>query len=129
MTALFNFQSLLLVILLLICTCAYAHQLMPAIMDRNKDGNNARNSATVDGNCGSDTGVDLDVMYISSKQPSAFSYAFNGPSSPSRRLLSVLIWKVVEVQTTIDKLFVNYSSIYLSIENIKSLDKKHLDMK
>ncbi|KAK1674335.1 hypothetical protein BDP55DRAFT_612396 [Colletotrichum godetiae] len=38
MTALFNFQSLLLVILLLICTCAYAHQLMPAIMDRNKDG-------------------------------------------------------------------------------------------
>ncbi|KAK2002468.1 DUF1242-domain-containing protein, partial [Colletotrichum falcatum] len=37
-TAIFNFQSLLLVILLLICTCAYLHQLMPAIMDRNKDG-------------------------------------------------------------------------------------------
>ncbi|OBR03787.1 LOW QUALITY PROTEIN: Protein kish [Colletotrichum higginsianum IMI 349063] len=38
MTALFNFQSLLLVILLLVCTCAYVHQLIPAIMDRNKDG-------------------------------------------------------------------------------------------
>ncbi|OHW91920.1 transmembrane protein [Colletotrichum incanum] len=37
-TALFNFQSLLLVILLLVCTCAYVHQLIPAIMDRNKDG-------------------------------------------------------------------------------------------
>ncbi|EFQ33380.1 uncharacterized protein GLRG_08659 [Colletotrichum graminicola M1.001] len=38
MTAIFNFQSLLLVILLLTCTCAYLHQLIPAIMDRNKDG-------------------------------------------------------------------------------------------
>ncbi|KAH9239758.1 hypothetical protein K456DRAFT_976211 [Colletotrichum gloeosporioides 23] len=38
MTALFNFQSLLLVILLLVCTCAYIHQLIPAMMDRNKDG-------------------------------------------------------------------------------------------
>jgi len=38
MSALFNFQSLLLVILLLICTSAYAHQLFPGIMDRNKDG-------------------------------------------------------------------------------------------
>ncbi|EQB52055.1 hypothetical protein CGLO_08363 [Colletotrichum gloeosporioides Cg-14] len=37
-TALFNFQSLLLVILLLVCTCAYIHQLIPAMMDRNKDG-------------------------------------------------------------------------------------------
>ncbi|KAK3683949.1 protein kish-A, partial [Podospora appendiculata] len=37
-TALFNFQSLLLVILLLICTSAYLHQLMPAILDRNKEG-------------------------------------------------------------------------------------------
>ncbi|KAK1962608.1 DUF1242-domain-containing protein, partial [Colletotrichum sublineola] len=37
-TAIFNFQSLLLVILLLICTCAYLHQLIPAMMDRNKDG-------------------------------------------------------------------------------------------
>ncbi|KAK4167414.1 hypothetical protein QBC43DRAFT_311819 [Cladorrhinum sp. PSN259] len=38
MTALFNFQSLLLVILLLICTCAHVHQLFPAILDRNKTG-------------------------------------------------------------------------------------------
>ncbi|KAL3420660.1 hypothetical protein PVAG01_07105 [Phlyctema vagabunda] len=38
MAAIFNFQSTLLVILLLICTCAYAHQLFPGIMDRNKDG-------------------------------------------------------------------------------------------
>ncbi|KAF6840467.1 transmembrane protein 167 [Colletotrichum musicola] len=38
MTALFNFQSLLLVILLLVCTSAYVHQLMPAFMDRHKDG-------------------------------------------------------------------------------------------
>ncbi|KAI1805763.1 hypothetical protein F4811DRAFT_514280 [Daldinia bambusicola] len=38
MSALFNFQSLLLVILLLICTCAYVHQIFPAILDRNKQG-------------------------------------------------------------------------------------------
>ncbi|OCL01428.1 S-adenosylmethionine-dependent methyltransferase [Glonium stellatum] len=38
MTALFNFQSLLLVILLLICTSSYAHYVFPGIMDRNKDG-------------------------------------------------------------------------------------------
>ncbi|KFY63699.1 hypothetical protein V496_03766 [Pseudogymnoascus sp. VKM F-4515 (FW-2607)] len=38
MTALFNFQSLLLVFLLLVCTSAYAHQLFPGIMDRNKNG-------------------------------------------------------------------------------------------
>jgi len=38
MTALFNFTSLLLVILLLVCTCAYLHQLFPAILDRNKTG-------------------------------------------------------------------------------------------
>ncbi|KAK3343834.1 transmembrane protein, partial [Lasiosphaeria hispida] len=37
-TALFNFQSLLLVILLLVCTCAYVHSMFPAILDRNKDG-------------------------------------------------------------------------------------------
>jgi hypothetical protein len=37
-TALFNFPSLLLVILLLICTSTYAHSLSPGIMDRNKDG-------------------------------------------------------------------------------------------
>ncbi|KAG9258092.1 uncharacterized protein F5Z01DRAFT_645059 [Emericellopsis atlantica] len=38
MSALFNFQSLLLVILLLICTSAYVHSFFPGIMDRNKDG-------------------------------------------------------------------------------------------
>ncbi|OCK91043.1 S-adenosylmethionine-dependent methyltransferase [Cenococcum geophilum 1.58] len=38
MTALFNFQSLLLAILLLICTSSYAHYVFPGIMDRNKDG-------------------------------------------------------------------------------------------
>lgn len=38
MTALFNFQSLLLVILLLICTSTYVHAVAPGIMDRNKDG-------------------------------------------------------------------------------------------
>jgi hypothetical protein len=37
-TALFNFQSLLLVILLLVCTSAYAHAIFPTILDRNKDG-------------------------------------------------------------------------------------------
>ncbi|KAK0670921.1 hypothetical protein QBC41DRAFT_316815 [Cercophora samala] len=38
MSALFNLQSLLLVILLLICTCAHVHQIFPAILDRNKNG-------------------------------------------------------------------------------------------
>ncbi|KAJ5562210.1 hypothetical protein N7461_000971 [Penicillium sp. DV-2018c] len=38
MTALFNFQSLLLVILLIICTSSYAHSIMPGIMDRNQNG-------------------------------------------------------------------------------------------
>ncbi|KAK1774858.1 hypothetical protein QBC45DRAFT_384590 [Copromyces sp. CBS 386.78] len=38
MTALFNFQSLLLVIILLVCTSTYVHQIFPAILDRNKDG-------------------------------------------------------------------------------------------
>ncbi|PSN68644.1 DUF1242-domain-containing protein [Corynespora cassiicola Philippines] len=37
MTALFNFQSLLLVLLLTICTSTYAHYQFPGIMDRNKD--------------------------------------------------------------------------------------------
>lgn len=37
-TALFNFQSLLLIILLLICTSTYLHSIFPAIMDRNKEG-------------------------------------------------------------------------------------------
>ncbi|KAF2137588.1 uncharacterized protein K452DRAFT_196737, partial [Aplosporella prunicola CBS 121167] len=36
-TALFNFQSLLLVILLLICTSTYIHSVWPSILDRNKD--------------------------------------------------------------------------------------------
>lgn len=36
-TALFNFQSLLLVILLTICTSTYAHYVFPGIIDRNKD--------------------------------------------------------------------------------------------
>ncbi|EEQ35681.1 transmembrane protein 167 [Microsporum canis CBS 113480] len=36
--ALFNFQSLLLVILLIICTSAYAHSIMPGIMDRHQNG-------------------------------------------------------------------------------------------
>ncbi|BES94235.1 Protein of unknown function (DUF1242) [Nesidiocoris tenuis] len=38
MSALFNFQSLLTVILLLICTCAYIRAIVPAILDRNKTG-------------------------------------------------------------------------------------------
>ncbi|WFD32204.1 putative ankyrin-repeat protein [Malassezia sp. CBS 17886] len=38
MTALFNFQSLLLVILLTICTCTYVRAAGPAIIDRNKSG-------------------------------------------------------------------------------------------
>ena len=37
-TAIFNFQSLLLVILLFICTSTYVHSLFPGIMDRNKEG-------------------------------------------------------------------------------------------
>ncbi|GES65170.1 DUF1242-domain-containing protein [Aspergillus terreus] len=38
MSALFNFQSLLLVFLLIICTSTYAHSIMPGIMDRNQHG-------------------------------------------------------------------------------------------
>ncbi|RDI82356.1 NADH-ubiquinone oxidoreductase 19kDa subunit [Venturia inaequalis] len=38
MTAIFNFQSLLLAVLLLICTSTYVHSIMPGFMDRNKDG-------------------------------------------------------------------------------------------
>jgi hypothetical protein len=38
MSALFNFESLLLVILLTICTCTYLHAQIPAVMDRNKHG-------------------------------------------------------------------------------------------
>ncbi|KAF1988127.1 DUF1242-domain-containing protein, partial [Aulographum hederae CBS 113979] len=35
---LFNFQSLLLVLVLLICTSTYLHSLWPAGLDRNKNG-------------------------------------------------------------------------------------------
>ncbi|XP_055695011.1 protein kish [Lutzomyia longipalpis] len=38
MSALFNFQSLLSVILLLICTCTYLRSIFPSIIDRNKTG-------------------------------------------------------------------------------------------
>ncbi|KAI0728953.1 DUF1242-domain-containing protein [Fomitopsis betulina] len=38
MSALFNFQSLLLVILLMICTCTYVRAVAPRIVDRNKEG-------------------------------------------------------------------------------------------
>ncbi|TFK24481.1 DUF1242-domain-containing protein [Coprinopsis marcescibilis] len=38
MSALFNFQSLLLVILLFICTCTYVRSQAPSLVDRNKHG-------------------------------------------------------------------------------------------
>ncbi|KAK1761057.1 protein kish-A [Echria macrotheca] len=38
MSALFNFQSLLLCILLLICTSTYVHSVLPSFLDRNKTG-------------------------------------------------------------------------------------------
>ncbi|XP_076113749.1 protein kish-A [Mytilus galloprovincialis] len=38
MSALFNFQSLLTVVLLLICTCAYIRSIAPRILDKNKTG-------------------------------------------------------------------------------------------
>ncbi|KAK9766476.1 hypothetical protein K7432_004422 [Basidiobolus ranarum] len=38
MSALFNFQSLLMVVLLLICTCAYIRAQAPYVLDRNKNG-------------------------------------------------------------------------------------------
>ena len=37
-SAIFNFQSLLIVVLLLICTCAYIHAHVPSVLDRNKTG-------------------------------------------------------------------------------------------
>ncbi|GAA6061910.1 hypothetical protein JCM10212_000535 [Sporobolomyces blumeae] len=37
-TAIFNFESLLLVILLVICTCTYARATAPGLIDRNKQG-------------------------------------------------------------------------------------------
>uniref|UniRef100_A0A1I7YDM4 Protein kish n=1 Tax=Steinernema glaseri TaxID=37863 RepID=A0A1I7YDM4_9BILA len=38
LSAIFNFQSLISVLLLLICTCAYLRSLVPNIIDRNKEG-------------------------------------------------------------------------------------------
>ncbi|XP_055125595.1 protein kish-A-like [Symphalangus syndactylus] len=38
MSAIFNFQSLLNIILLLICTCAYIRSLAPSLLDRNETG-------------------------------------------------------------------------------------------
>ncbi|XP_067009337.1 protein kish-A [Anabrus simplex] len=38
MSALFNLQSLLTVVLLLICTCAYIRSIFPSLLDRNKVG-------------------------------------------------------------------------------------------
>ncbi|KIM53297.1 hypothetical protein SCLCIDRAFT_59626, partial [Scleroderma citrinum Foug A] len=37
-SALFNFQSLLRVILLLVCTCTYVRAVAPRLIDRNKQG-------------------------------------------------------------------------------------------
>ncbi|KAI0034811.1 DUF1242-domain-containing protein, partial [Vararia minispora EC-137] len=37
-SALFNFESLLLVILLVICTCTYVRAVAPRLIDRNKEG-------------------------------------------------------------------------------------------
>lgn len=37
-SALFNFQSLLVVIILTICTCAYIHAQMPSLLDGHKKG-------------------------------------------------------------------------------------------
>ncbi|EIW77491.1 DUF1242-domain-containing protein, partial [Coniophora puteana RWD-64-598 SS2] len=37
-SALFNFQSLLLTILLVICTCTYVRAVAPRLVDRNKEG-------------------------------------------------------------------------------------------
>ncbi|KAK0401510.1 hypothetical protein QR680_015828 [Steinernema hermaphroditum] len=38
LSAIFNFQSLISVLLLLICTCTYLRSLVPNIIDRNKEG-------------------------------------------------------------------------------------------
>ncbi|KJE88615.1 hypothetical protein CAOG_00242 [Capsaspora owczarzaki ATCC 30864] len=40
-SAIFNFQSLLLVVLLVICTCTYIHDFAPALLDRHKTGQHA----------------------------------------------------------------------------------------
>ncbi|XP_029565663.1 protein kish-A isoform X1 [Salmo trutta] len=42
MSAIFNFQSLLTVILLLICTCAYLRAMAPSLLDKNKTGEDRR---------------------------------------------------------------------------------------
>ncbi|KAJ6636316.1 Protein kish-A [Pseudolycoriella hygida] len=47
MSALFNFQSLLSVILLLICTCTYLRSLFPSLLDRNKTGTNLQNDGNI----------------------------------------------------------------------------------
>ncbi|CAL8250619.1 unnamed protein product [Boreogadus saida] len=38
MSAIFNFQSLLTVILLLICTCAYIRAMAPSLLEKHKTG-------------------------------------------------------------------------------------------
>ncbi|KAK1924946.1 DUF1242-domain-containing protein [Papiliotrema laurentii] len=38
MSALFNFQSLILVFLLLVCTCTYVRSVAPGLVDRNREG-------------------------------------------------------------------------------------------
>ncbi|XP_061426791.1 protein kish-A [Lethenteron reissneri] len=38
MSAIFNFQSLLTVLLLLVCTCAYVRSLAPSLLDQHKTG-------------------------------------------------------------------------------------------
>uniref|UniRef100_T2M8Y2 Protein kish n=1 Tax=Hydra vulgaris TaxID=6087 RepID=T2M8Y2_HYDVU len=38
MSAIFNFESLLTVVLLLICACTYIHAVVPSILDRYKVG-------------------------------------------------------------------------------------------
>ncbi|CAL1535442.1 unnamed protein product [Lymnaea stagnalis] len=38
MSAIFNFQSLLTVVLLMICTCTYLRAIAPGFMDRSKTG-------------------------------------------------------------------------------------------
>jgi hypothetical protein len=38
MSALFNFQSLLLVILLFVCACTYLHAFWPSVLDNRKAG-------------------------------------------------------------------------------------------
>jgi len=38
MSAIFHFQSMLTVLLLMICSCAYLRSLWPSLLDRNKKG-------------------------------------------------------------------------------------------